>query len=89
MASTYGNLIGQLNIIHETVITAWPDAESHLADSGCSPTAYIDIGYHDGVIYRLADGVRITDLPQSLQLFYYPRLNQLFKLAYNNKIYPA
>lgn len=89
MASTYANLIGQLDIIHATVINAWPDAEARLAESGCSPTAYIDLGYQDGVISRLSDGMRISDLPQSLQLFYYPRLNQLFKLAYNNKIYPA
>jgi hypothetical protein len=89
MAGPYTNLGDKLQQIKETVVTSFPDAETVLNNIGAPSTAYIDIYYQDGTINRLSDGTRISDLSETLRLFYYPRLNQLFKLAYNAKIYGA
>lgn len=91
-SNKYQILRAELQNIRETIIgTAFSDAESQLNEQGAPTTAYLDI-YWDkdhAEIRRLSDNARIKDLSFSLQLYYYPHLDQLFKLAINKNLYPA
>lgn len=89
-ANPYDIFRDQLIDIHDTVVVnAFDNAATTLNAYGCDQTAFLEL-YFDGTkIVRIWDSTNVSSLPERERLRLYPQLNGLFKLAMNNKLYPA
>jgi len=80
----------ELITIHDTyVVNAFQQAQDELSSFGCDLTAFLEIKYDGGTIRRIWDDQIVQSLSERERLRLFPQLNGLFKLAINNKLYPA
>jgi len=80
----------ELVAIHDNyVANAFQQAQDELAAYSCDPTAFLELRYLEGQIQRIWDGAQVQTLPERERLRLFPQLNGLFKLAFNNRLYPA
>ena len=81
----------ELQTIHDNyVANAFQQAQAELAAYSCDPAAFLEIRYDGGGnIQRIWDGQNVQTLPERERLRLFPQLNGLFKLVFNNRIYPA
>lgn len=80
----------ELQTIHDTyVVDAFEKAQNDLVDFGCDVAAFLEIKFDGNKIQRIWDGQEVQTLPERERLRLFPQLNGLFKLAINNKLYPA
>ena len=80
----------ELVVIHDNyVANAFQQAQDELSTYGCDPTAFLEIRFDGTQILRIWDGIVVQSLPERERLRLFPQLNGLFKLAFNNRLYPA
>jgi len=81
----------ELITIHDTyVVNAFQQAQDELLNFGCDPVAFLEIKYDGGGrIRRIWDDQEVQTLTERERLRLFPQLNGLFKLAFNNRLYPA
>jgi hypothetical protein len=81
----------ELITIHDAyVVNAFQQAQDELLNYGCDPAAFLEIRYDGGGhIQRIWDGQEVQTLPERERLRLFPQLNGLFKLVFNNRLYPA
>jgi len=81
----------ELNTIHDNyVVNAFQQAQDELAAYSCDVAAFLEIYYDGGgKIKRIWDSQDVQTLSERERLRLFPQLNGLFKLAYNNRIYPV
>jgi len=81
----------ELITIHDAyVVNAFQQAQDQLLDNSCDPTAFLEIKYDGGGrIRRIWDDQVVQSLSERERLRLFPQLNGLFKLAINNRLYPA
>jgi hypothetical protein len=81
----------ELVTIHDTyVVNAFQQAQDELNNLSCDPTAFLEIKYDGGGnIRRIWDDQIVQSLSERERLRLFPQLNGLFKLAINNRLYPA
>jgi hypothetical protein len=76
--------------IHDTyVVNAFQQAGDAMNEQGCDQTAFLELRYIEGQIRRIWDDAFVQSLPERERLRLFPQLNGLFKLAMNNRFYPA
>jgi hypothetical protein len=80
----------ELITIHDTyVVNAFQQAQDDLVNFGCDPAAFLEIKFDGSKIRRIWDDQEVQTLSERERLRLFPQLNGLFKLAINNKLYPA
>jgi hypothetical protein len=78
-----------INTHDQYVVNAFDQAGAVMNETGCDPTAFLEIKYDGGGnVRRIWDDQRVNDLSERERLRLFPQLNGLFKLAVNNKLYP-
>ena len=78
-----------INTHDQYIVNAFNQAQNELASFGCDYTAFLEIYYDGSQIQRIWDGAQVQSLPERERLRLFPQLNGLFKLAMNNRLYPA
>jgi tryptophan synthase alpha subunit len=87
MADKYGILRAELIVIYDQIINpSFEQARIQMLEFGCPFTAYLDLYYDGDQIRRQSDNARVNDLSPKERFNLYPHLDQLFKLAINNKL---
>lgn len=79
----------ELITIHDNyVVDAFSQAATSMSEQGCDSTAFLEIYYQEGKIFRIWDSAEVQVLSQRERLRLFPQLNGLYKLAMNNRLYP-
>lgn len=80
----------ELVSIHDNyIVNAFDQAQNELASYSCDPTAFLELYFDGSQIIRIWDGAAVQALPERERLRLFPQLNGLFKLTFNNRLYPA
>ena len=79
-----------INTHDQYVVNAFGQAGSVMNDTGCDPTSFLEIKYDgEGNVRRIWDDAIVQSLSERERLRLFPQLNGLFKLAFNNRLYPV
>ena len=78
-----------INTHDKYVVNAFNQAQNELTSFGCDNVAFLEIKFDGSQIVRIWDSTIVQSLPERERLRLFPQLNGLFKLAMNNKLYPA
>ena len=78
-----------INTHDKYVAAAFNQAQNELVSFGCDNVAFLEIRFDGSQIQRIWDGAQVQSLPERERLRLFPQLNGLFKLAMNNRLYPA
>jgi hypothetical protein len=78
-----------ITIHDDYIVSAFQQAQDELSIFGCDPAAFLEIKFDGSKIRRIWDNQEVQSLTERERLRLFPQLNGLFKLSFNNRLYPA